>query len=104
MTASTPPDFKVLTERAQATWATGDFNEIGRGIIPVSEALCQTMDPRPGQRVLDVACGAGNATIPAARAGGIVTGVDITPELLDAGRAVAPDIEWVEGDAEALPF
>jgi ubiquinone/menaquinone biosynthesis C-methylase UbiE len=58
----------------------------------------------PGDHVLDVACGNGNAAIAAARAGGIVTGVDVTPELLDAGRAVAPDIEWVVGDAQELPF
>ena len=54
--------------------------------------------------MLDVACGNGNAAIAAARAGGIATGVDITPELLDAARGVAPDIEWIEGDAQDLPF
>jgi SAM-dependent methyltransferase len=58
--------------------------------------------------VLDVACGTGNAALPAARAGARVTGLDITPELLDAGRNRAQsaglEIEWVEGDAEDLPF
>jgi ubiquinone/menaquinone biosynthesis C-methylase UbiE len=58
----------------------------------------------PGDTVLDVACGNGNATIAAARTGANATGLDITPELLDAGRAAAPEIEWVQGDAQALPF
>jgi SAM-dependent methyltransferase len=58
--------------------------------------------------VLDVACGTGNAAIPAARAGAAVTGLDLVPELLEGGRKKAAaegvEIQWVEGDAEALPF
>ena len=58
--------------------------------------------------MLDVACGAGNATIPAAKTGAKTTGLDLTPELLEAGGAAAAEagveIEWVEGDAEQLPF
>jgi SAM-dependent methyltransferase len=58
--------------------------------------------------VLDVACGTGNAAIQAARAGARVTGLDLTPKLLDEARAKAQaaglDVEWVEGDAEELPF
>ena len=61
-----------------------------------------------GESVLDVACGTGNATIPAAKAGARATGLDITPELLDGARRRASDagveIDWVEGDAENLPF
>ena len=61
-----------------------------------------------GEKVLDVACGSGNATFPAAQRRAEVTGLDITPELLEAGRAQAKEagleIEWVEGDAEDLPF
>jgi SAM-dependent methyltransferase len=61
-----------------------------------------------GERVLDVACGTGNAAIPAAAAGGKATGIDITPELLeDAHRnaaAAGVEVEWLEGDAEDLPF
>jgi ubiquinone/menaquinone biosynthesis C-methylase UbiE len=59
-------------------------------------------------RVLDVACGTGNAALPAARAGARVTGLDLTPELLEAGRdkaaAAGVEVDWVEGDAEQLPF
>ena len=62
---------------------------------------------RPGEDVLDVACGTGNAALRAAQAGGRVVGVDLTPELLDEGRRLAGeaglDIEFLEGDAEALP-
>ena len=66
---------------------------------------------RSGERrglVLDVACGAGNATIPAAKTGARVTGIDLTPALLEAGEAAAKEagveIEWIEGDAQKLPF
>jgi len=62
----------------------------------------------PGDDVLDVGCGTGNATLRAAQAGGTVVGIDLTPELLDVGRQLAAEagvaIEWVHGDAEDLPF
>jgi SAM-dependent methyltransferase len=54
-------NYRAITDRQQATWATGDFNELARQIVGVSETLCRAVDPRPGQRVLDVACGSGNA-------------------------------------------
>lgn len=63
---------------------------------------------RRGQRVLDVAAGAGNAAIPAAELGAEVVASDLTPELFDAGRAEAAargvQLQWKEADAEALPF
>ena len=62
----------------------------------------------PGMDVLDVACGTGNATIPAAQAGARVTGLDFSPDLLEIARERSADamveIEWVEGDAQELPF
>jgi len=58
----------------------------------------------PGDDVLDVACGTGNVAIAAARAGADVTGLDITPELLEIAARREPTVRWVEGDAEALPF
>jgi SAM-dependent methyltransferase len=85
-------------------WAAGDYPAVAQHIASVGEAVVRFAGIAPGERVLDVACGAGNATIPAARAGAIATGLDITPELLDAARDLAPDVQWVEGDAEALPF
>ena len=62
----------------------------------------------PGMELLDVACGAGNATIPAAREGARVTGLDFSPDLLAIAREQAADamveVDWVEGDAQELPF
>lgn len=94
-------------QRARATWSAGDFDAIADRILRVGIDLVERVGVSAGERVLDVACGSGNATIPAAVAGGEVTGVDITPELFEPGRRRAAEagveIEWVEGDAEALP-
>ena len=59
---------------------------------------------RPGDRVLDAACGTGDLAIEAARVGGIVTGLDFSPAMLARARRKAPGLEWVQGDALALPF
>ncbi len=79
-----------------------------RHIWGVGADLIERLDVKSGESVLDVACGTGNATIPAAQAGARATGLDLTPKLLAAGKARADaagvEIEWVEGDAEALPF
>ena len=85
-------------------WAAGDYPAVARFITSAADAVVRAAGVGPGDHVLDVACGNGNAAIAAARAGAIATGVDITPELLDAARAVAPDVEWIEGDAQDLPF
>jgi ubiquinone/menaquinone biosynthesis C-methylase UbiE len=95
-------------DRARATWSSGDFDAIAQRIWEVGDNIVARVDVREGERVLDVACGTGNASIPAAGMGGIVTGVDITPELLEAARRNAEnyrvEVEWVEGDAQDLPF
>jgi ubiquinone/menaquinone biosynthesis C-methylase UbiE len=95
-------------QRARATWAAGDFDSIAERIWHVGDDLVERVGVNRGDRVLDVACGSGNAAIPAAVAGGEVTGLDITPELFEAGRRRAAEagveIDWVEGDAEQLPF
>src|SRR3954470_604509 len=95
-------------ERARTTWAAGDFDEISKLILDVGKNVVAHADIQPGVTVLDIACGTGNATIPAALAGGRCTGVDLTPELFDAARQNAADagveIDWVQGDAEDLPF
>lgn len=108
-TTSTPPGLTEMKQRTRATWAAGDFPAIARRALwPVGERLVQRIGIGRGEDVLDVACGTGNAAIRAAQAGGRVVGVDLTPELFEAGRREAADagveIEWVEGDAEALPF
>ena len=98
-------EFKV---RQRAMWAAGDYGTLSEYITDVGEAVVERAGVEAGTRVLDVACGTGNAAIPAARAGADVTALDLVPELLEGGRAKAAaagvEIEWVEGDAENLPF
>lgn len=97
-----------LKQRARATWAAGNFDEISKQILDVGRKLVDRVGIEPGMKLLDVACGTGNATIPAALAGADCTGLDLTPELFDYARANAAaagvEIDWVEGDAEAMPF
>lgn len=95
-------------QRARAVWSAGDFDAIAERIWTVGDDLVSRVGVNEDDEVLDVACGTGNATIPAALAGATATGVDITPELFEDGRRRAAEagveIEWVEGDAEELPF
>ena len=97
-------------QAARTTWATGDYDAMMRqeGLYEVGPRLVSRLAISPGEAVLDVACGTGNASIPAALAGARVTGLDLTPEMLAKGRERAGTagvrIEWVEGDAEDLPF
>jgi len=103
------PDFAAIKQRQQATWASGDYSAVAGHIVPVAENLCDSADLQAGWRVLDVACGSGNAAIAAARRSwGGVTGVDFVPALLERARERAAaerlDIEFVEGDAADLPF
>jgi SAM-dependent methyltransferase len=95
-------------ESVRTTWAAGDYDAMMRqeGLYEVGSRLVETVGVRPGESVLDVACGTGNATIPAAQAGARVTGLDLTPAMLSRAqeRAAGLGIEWVEGDAEDLPF
>jgi ubiquinone/menaquinone biosynthesis C-methylase UbiE len=102
-------DDQVVKARARAMWAAGDFPRVARETIPqVGPRLVAAAGVRTGQRVLDVAAGSGATSIPAALAGGDVVASDLTPELLAAGRSAAiaagVALEWVEADAEALPF
>jgi ubiquinone/menaquinone biosynthesis C-methylase UbiE len=90
-------------------WASGDYPAVAAQLIPeLGPALVTACGIRSGQRVLDVAAGTGNAAIPAAATGAHVVASDLTPELFDTGRLVAAasgvTLDWVEGDAEALPF
>jgi SAM-dependent methyltransferase len=109
MTITEPADLAEFKQRTRATWAAGNFPEVAkRELWPVGARLVQRIGIGKGERVLDVACGSGNAAIRAAQAGGNVVGVDLTPELFDAARRLADEaevtVEWVEGDAESLPF
>ena len=92
----------------QQTWAAGDFNRIALGIIEASEQLVTAADVRPNERVLDVACGSGNAALIAARRHADVVGLDYVPALIERAelRAAAEGshIEFHVGDAQALPY
>jgi ubiquinone/menaquinone biosynthesis C-methylase UbiE len=100
---------RALKARLRAMWALGDYPALADEIIPdLGSVLVSACGVRPGDKVLDVAAGSGNAAIPAARAGARVVASDLSPELLAAGRARAAargvELEWREADAEALPF
>jgi ubiquinone/menaquinone biosynthesis C-methylase UbiE len=102
------PDLRVIKGRQQITWAAGDYARIGNTILLTAELLCEAVDLRAGQRVLDVASGTGNAALAAARRFGNVVATDYVPELLEQARLRA-EVEGVsmgiqEADAEQLPF
>jgi ubiquinone/menaquinone biosynthesis C-methylase UbiE len=102
------PDFAAIKQRQQATWATGDYSVVGTTLQIVGERLCEAVDVRAGERVLDVAAGNGNASLAAARQWCSVTATDYVGDLLDRARERAAAerlaIEFREADAEALPF
>ena len=102
------PELSALKTRQQATWAAGDFAIIGTTLQIVGEDLCEALDLRAGQRVLDVAAGNGNAALAAARRWCDVTATDYVPALLNRAqeRAVAERLpmEFEIADAEALPY
>lgn len=100
---------RELKAKHRALWASGDYPAVATELIAeLGPELVRACGVKSGDRVLDVAAGSGNAAIPAAVAGAIVTASDLTPELFDAGRRIAGErgvaLEWVEADAEAMPF
>ena len=106
--SSAAPDIE-LKARHRAMWASGDYpSMVETFLLPLGPRLVEACDIGPGMKVLDIAAGTGNASIPAAATGADVTASDLTPELLEAGRARAEaeglTLEWVEADAEHLTF
>jgi ubiquinone/menaquinone biosynthesis C-methylase UbiE len=108
ITETPAPDLAQVKQRQQQMWASGDFHAVATLIQPVADTLCDSVDLQAGWRVLDVATGSGNAAIAAARCGCDVVGVDYVPALLARGRrraeAEGVTVEFLEGDAEAIPF
>jgi ubiquinone/menaquinone biosynthesis C-methylase UbiE len=104
---SESPDFAQLKSNLKASWMAGDFGQIANYAVKAGEDFVARTEIKPRAPVLDVACGTGNTAIPAARAGGWVTGVDIAPNLLEQARKRAAaehlQIRFQEGDAEQLP-
>jgi SAM-dependent methyltransferase len=100
---------RALKAEHRAMWASGNYPVFAADVIgELGPTLVQACGVGPGDRVLDVAAGTGNASIPAALTGAKVVACDLTPELLEVGRTRAADrgvgVEWQQADAEALPY
>lgn len=102
------PEVQALKSKLKATWEAGDFGQIAKAYAPGAAEFVGRLNLQRDERVLDVACGTGNLTIPAARAGARVTGQDVAPNLLEQAQAWAGaeglSIRFEENDAEALPY
>jgi SAM-dependent methyltransferase len=107
-TQTAQPDLAAVKARQQLMWASGNYAAVAARIVPMAEHLAEAAGLRPGDRVLDVATGSGNAALAAARYGCEVTGIDYVSELLERGRARASaealEVTFTEGDAEDLDF
>ena len=106
---STDVSDSELKAKHRKMWASGDYpSMVETFLLPLGPRLVEAAGIGPGMKVLDVAAGTGNSSIPAAKAGAEVTASDLVPDLLEAGRkraeAEGVELEWVEADAEHLPF
>ena len=109
-TTATPTGLDDLKRTHRNIWASGDYASVAERLIDdvAPRHLLERAAIEPGMEVLDIATGTGNVAIKAAQLGARVTGLDLTPELFDRARerasAAGVTVDWVEGDAEALPF
>ena len=109
MTPSTDTPSPELRQKHRKMWASGDYpSMVETFLTPLGSRLVEAAGISAGDRVLDVAAGTGNASIPAAATGADVVASDLTPELFEAGRARAEaagvELDWAEADAHDLPF
>jgi len=106
--ATSAPPISELKQKMKAVWMAGDFGKVAPLIQVEANAFVARLELKPGMKVLDVGCGTGNQSVPAARAGVEVTAVDIAPNLLVQAAARAQqerlNIDLREADAEELPF
>jgi ubiquinone/menaquinone biosynthesis C-methylase UbiE len=102
------PNMDAIKERMRKIWTSGDFSKIGNSLVIVGELLCEAVDLRSGDEVLDVATGSGNTAISAARRFCEVTGMDLAPESIEHARrraeAEGMEITFEVGDAEDLSY
>src|SRR5687767_3638541 len=102
------PEMTALKTRLKTVWESGDYGVFAKYLEKGALEFFDRLDIKPGTRLLDVACGAGQLTIPAARKGIKVTGLDLAANLVEQARARAAkeglDIQVDEGDAENLPY
>ena len=107
-TASPAVDLAAVKGKQQLAWSAGDYAVVGTTLQIVGELLCEALDLRAGERVLDVAAGNGNATLAAARRWCNVVSTDYVPALLERGRARASaeglPVQFEQADAENLPY
>ena len=105
---SSPVDYAAIKRRMRETWMEGDLGVIAAHNVKLGEQFVSRIGIQPGMKLLDVACGTGNTSIPAARSGAEVTGVDFALNLLEQARVRAAQdglkIQFDEGDAESLPY
>ena len=108
VTQEMAPEMETLKARLKATWMAGDYGTFAKYLEPSAMEFLERISVPAGSRMLDVACGAGQISIPAARAGARVTGVDIATSSIEQARARAQDegldARFEEGDAEMLPY
>ena len=101
-------EFEEIKERQARVWGLGDYDVLGSSFVPAATALCDACAVSAGQEVLDVGAGTGNFTLACAREGASVVASDLSPGMVERGRARTDaegfDVEWVEADVEALPF
>jgi SAM-dependent methyltransferase len=105
---ATDAEIRELKARSRSAWDQSDYTLLAERLLPASVELVRACGIGPGMRVLDVAAGSGNAAATAARAGASVVASDLSPAMVELGRsrtaAEGLEVEWVEGDAEELPF
>jgi len=105
---ATTPDINAIKSKMKTIWTAGDFGKIAEIIQGGADEFIDRLNLKPGETVLDVACGTGNTAIPAAKKGAAVTGVDIAANSLEQARARAAaedlEVKFDEGDAEDLPY
>lgn len=109
MTSTTmTSEMKALKTRLKAIWMSGDYGHFAKFLEPGAMEFFPSLEIAAGARVLDVACGAGQLALPAARAGAIVTGIDIATNLIEQAQARAKaeglKIRFVDADAEDVPY
>ena len=101
-------DIQTIKARQKATWESGDFGQVAKFLTPIAAQFMARIDLKPGMKVLDAACGTGNLAVIAARRGCLTSGLDIAANLIAQARERARqerlDIEYTEGDAEAMPY
>jgi SAM-dependent methyltransferase len=106
---ATTVDDRQVAAKHRAMWASGDYPKLAAELVaPLGPVLVEATGVGPGDRVLDVAAGTGNAAIPAAQTGASVVASDLVPELFEPGRVLAAErgveLEWREANAHSLPF